>query len=302
MSEGEARRRRRGGPFRRLRKALRGWVVPRLVGPALAVVPSFYLLYMRFVYATSRVRANDFMRLHDIIREHDGAVGLLWHEEVFTVAYGYPHLGFRPHTLASLGRIGELITRLLLRCGFVVFRGGSSAKPSRRRANVVPDLIEHMRTHREVVYGLTVDGSQGPPYRMKRGGVVVARECGRPVVLVRTWYRRCLRLPTWDRTAIPLPWNEIAYTIAGPYAVPADAASGVGLARFVLELEDELIGLALRSYTEMGQLPPAALRRRSAAEREAWLRGATEPAYPPAEGISPTGALRDTTAQSSTSR
>jgi lysophospholipid acyltransferase (LPLAT)-like uncharacterized protein len=250
-------------------------VVPPLVGLAYAVVPVLYVAYMRFVYATSRVRAKDFARLHDIIREHDGAVGLLWHEEVFTVAYGYPHLGFRPHTLASLGRIGELITRLLLRCGFVVFRGGSSSKPSRHRADVVPELIEHMRSHHEVIYGLTVDGSQGPPYRMKRGGVVVARECGRPVVLVRTWYRRCLRLPTWDRTAIPLPWNEIVYTIAGPYAVPADAASDAGLTGFVLELEDRLIELALRSYAELGQKPPAALRKRSALEREEMFRAGT---------------------------
>ncbi|HXK21306.1 MAG TPA: DUF374 domain-containing protein [Myxococcota bacterium] len=272
------------------------------MGLALFVVPLLYLLYMRLVYATSRVRVNDFLRLHDVIREYDGAVGLLWHEEVFTVAYGYPHLGFRPHTLASLGRMGELITRLLLRCGFVVFRGGSSSKPSRRRADVVADLIEHMRAHHEVIYGLTVDGAQGPPYRMKRGGVVVARECRKPVVLVRTWYRRCLRLPTWDRTAIPLPGNEIVYFLAGPYPVPDDAASEAGLARFVLELEDALIALALRSYTEMGQSPPAALRKRSPEEREAWLRGAAVPAYAPAEGISPTGDLRDTTAQSSTSR
>jgi lysophospholipid acyltransferase (LPLAT)-like uncharacterized protein len=285
-----------------LRKALRGWVVPPLVGLALAVVPALYLLYMRFVYATSRVRANDFPRLHDIIREHDGAVGLLWHEEVFTVAYAYPHLGFRPHTLASLGRIGELITRLLLRCGFVVFRGGSSSKASRHRADVVPELIEHMRSHREVIYGLTVDGSQGPPYRMKRGAVVVARECGRPVVLARTWYRRCMRLPTWDRTAIPLPWNEIVYSLAGPYAVPADAASEPGLARFVLELEDRLIELAMQSYADLGQAPPAALRKRTLEEREAMLRAAKERAYTPGVETSPTGALRDTTAQSSTSR
>jgi len=274
--------------------------VPPIVGLGLAVVPSLYLLYMRLVYATSRVRANDFGRLHDIIREHDGAVGLLWHEEVFTVAYGYPHLGFRPHTLASLGRIGELITRLLLRCGFVVFRGGSSSKASRHRADVVPELIEHMRSNPEVIYGLTVDGSQGPPYRMKRGGVVVARECGRPIVLARTWYRRCLRLPTWDRTAIPLPWNEIVYSLAGPYRVPTDAASEPGLARFVLELEDRLIELALRSYAELGQTPPAALRKRNAEERDELLLAAKR--YTPAEGASPTGALRETTAQSRTSR
>ena len=254
-----------------MRKALRGLVVPPLVAIADAVVPRLYLAYMRLVYATSRIRTNDYARLHEIIRAHDGAVGLLWHEEVFTVAWGYPYLGFRPHTLASLGRIGEVITRVLLQCGFVVFRGGSSSKRSRRRADVALEMVEHMRSHREVIYGITVDGSQGPPYRMKRGGVAIARACGKPVVLSRTWYRRCIRLPTWDRTAIPLPWNEIAYYLAGPYFAPDDAATDSGLARFVLRLEDELIDMALRSYAELGQRPPANLVKRSAEERAGML-------------------------------
>ena len=259
-----------------MRKGLRAALVEPAVALAYALVPRLYLLYMRFVYATSRVRADDYLRLHQIIREHDGAVGLLWHEEVFTVAYGYHHLGFRPHTLASLGRVGELITRLLLRCGFVVFRGGSSSKQSRRRADVVAQMVEHMRANREVIYGITVDGSQGPAYRMKRGGVVIARECGRPVILSRTWYRRCLRLPTWDRTAIPLPWNEIVYSLAGPYFVPADAADEPGLSRFVLRLEDELIELAAKSYVELGQTPPANLVKRTEAERAALIAGSAE--------------------------
>lgn len=250
-----------------MRKALRGLVVEPLMALALAVVPRLYLAYMRLVFATSRIRTNDYERLHDIIRAHDGAVVLLWHEEVFTVAYAYPYLGFRPHTLASLGRSGDLITRLLELCGFVVFRGGSSSKESRRRVDVVRTMIEHMRSQREVVYGITVDGSQGPAYRMKPGGVMIARRCGKPVLLSRTWYRRCIRLPSWDRTAIPLPWNEIVYDLAGPYPVPDDAGTKSGLAGFALRLEDELIDMALRSYAELGQRPPPNLVKRSREER-----------------------------------
>jgi lysophospholipid acyltransferase (LPLAT)-like uncharacterized protein len=295
---------RRRGPLRRLRKALRAAAVEPLVALAHAVVPRLYLAYMRFVYATSRIRSDDYLRLHQIIREHDGAVGLLWHEEVFTVAYGYHHLGFRPHTLASLGRVGELITRLLLRCGFVVFRGGSSSKASRRRADVVQEMVRHMREHREVIYGITVDGSQGPAYRMKRGGVVIARECGRPVILSRTWYRRCLRLPTWDRTAIPLPFNEIAYYLAGPYSVPDDAADEPGLTRFVLRLEDELIEMAARSSAELGQRRPPNLVPRTPEERAALLAEAKGQAPGGAAGSAAGAgaAARATTAQSSTSR
>lgn len=258
---------------RRIRRALRNSVVRPLTAIGLVVVPRIYMLYMRLVFATSRIHPGDFPRLHDLIREHDGAVGLLWHEEVCTVAYGYQHLGFHPHTLASLGTSGEIITRMLQLCGFVVFRGGSSSHKSRRRTRVVEDMIDHMRSTPEVIYGITVDGSQGPAYRLKRGGVVIARECKKPVVLARTWYRRTLRLPTWDRTAIPLPWNEIRYYLSGPHPVPADAREEAGLRRFQLELEDELIDLTARSYDDLDQERPENLVKRTPEEREEFLRG-----------------------------
>ncbi len=273
--------------LRRLRKAARRALSRALNGIALLVLPPLYGLYMRFVYATSRVRRNDFERLHDIVAERDGAVALLWHEEVFSVAYGYPYLGLRVHTLASRGNAGELITRVLERCGYVVFRGGSSRHSSRRRATVVREMIDHMRSGREVLYGITVDGSQGPPYRMKRGGVVIARECGRPVVLARTWYRHCLRLPTWDRTGIPLPFNEIAYFLAGPYDVPDEARTRDGMERFRQRLEDELVELTVRSYRELGHALPAKLVERGVSPPRATPPESAPAQTPPPRRASP---------------
>jgi lysophospholipid acyltransferase (LPLAT)-like uncharacterized protein len=230
------------------------------------VVPALYMAYMRLVWATSRIEPNNFPELHDIIARHNGAVGLLWHEEVMTVAYGYPQLGFRPTTLASVGEAGEVIARMLQRCGFVVFRGGSTTGRSRRREGALLEMIDYMKTHDRVIYGLTVDGSKGPRYRMKTGGIVIARECDRPIALARTWYKRCLRLPTWDRMAVPLPFNVIGYYLKGPYHVPASAHTAAGLEEFRRQLEHELIDLAAHSYADLGQPTPAELRRLQADE------------------------------------
>ncbi len=234
----------------------------RLAKLAALVVPYIYLLYMRLVWATSRVEGREFMRLKEIVAQHNGAVGLLWHEEVLTVAFGYYYLGFRPHTLASLGESGEVISRLLARCGFVVFRGGSTTHRSRRREGTLQEMIAHMRATDQVIYGLTVDGSKGPAYRIKTGGIIIARECAKPIVLVRTWYRRCLRLPTWDRMAVPLPFNVIRYYLRGPYTVPESARTAAGLEQFRRNLEDDLIDLAAQSYDDMGQRRPANLVKR----------------------------------------
>lgn len=226
------------------------------------IVPYIYLFYMRLVWATSRLEGSADFVLNDISNEHDGVIALLWHEEVFTVAFGYPYIGIRGHTLASLGESGEVITRMLKLCGYVVFRGGSSSGKARRRTDVLAEMITHMKTTSGVIYGLTVDGSKGPAYRMKMGGVLIARECGKPLALVRTWYKRSIRLNTWDRMAVPLPFNVIKYYLRGPYLVPADANTDIGLARFRLQLENDLIDLAARSYDDMGQPRPANLVKR----------------------------------------
>jgi lysophospholipid acyltransferase (LPLAT)-like uncharacterized protein len=261
----QRRARRRGRLAHFFRRKLRPIFSRRLSAFAAAVVPALYMFYMRLVWATSRIEGRDFVRLKEIIAQHNGAVGLLWHEEVMTVAFGYYYLGFRPHTLASVGESGEVIARMLALCGFVVFRGGSTTGRSRRREGALEEMIAHMRTHDQVIYGLTVDGSKGPPYRMKTGGIIIARECGRPIVLARTWYKRCLRLPTWDRMAVPLPFNVIRYYLRGPYFVPESAHTAAGLEAFRAHVEDELIDLAAQSYDDMGQPRPANLVKRAAA-------------------------------------
>jgi len=256
------RKKRRGRLVRVLRRRVRPLFSRRLSRLAAAVVPRLYMLYMRLVWATSRIEGRDFIALKQIAAENNGAVGLLWHEEVLTVAFGYSYLGFRAHTLASIGEAGEVIARMLALCGFVVFRGGSTTHQSRRREGALQDMIDHMRSREDVIYGLTVDGSKGPAYRMKMGGIVIARECQRPIVLVRTWYKRCLRLRTWDRMAVPLPFNVIRYYLRGPYTVPASAHSNAGLEEFRLELENDLIDLAAQSYDDFGQSRPPNLRKR----------------------------------------
>jgi lysophospholipid acyltransferase (LPLAT)-like uncharacterized protein/membrane associated rhomboid family serine protease len=246
---------------RRVKRALRA----PLLALAGAILPPLYRAYMALVWRTSRIEDRGVSGVAAISAGAGGAVALLWHEEVATAPYAYPRLGFRPHTLASTSDSGQVVTRLLEACGYRVFRGGSSRRGSRRRHTVLSRMVEHMRERDDVIYGITVDGSHGPPYRMKRGGAFIAREAGRPVVLVRTWTRRCLRLRSWDRLAIPLPWNEIRYAMKGPYPIPADAHTDAGFERFCARLEADLLDLAAESYVALDQALPEALRAARAA-------------------------------------
>lgn len=232
---------------KRLGKRLRRWLAARAIAVATLVLPRLYLAYMTLVRLTSREDGRRLDEvLFDAVDRHDRAVAALWHEEVFTVAYNYRH--FHGHTLASVSDFGEVISEMLRLCNFVVFRGGSGSKS--RRRDVLGDLIEHMETTPRVIYGLTVDGSQGPVYRMKPGAVTIARACRAPIVLVRTHYARGMTLDTWDRTQIPLPFNRRLTLATGPYWIAPDADDAAAEA-FRAHLEGELLELTARVAEEL---------------------------------------------------
>jgi len=232
----------------RIGKRFRRWLAARAIAAAARVVPPLYMAYMWLVRVTSR---HDDTLLTPLLlgaaERHGRAVAALWHQEVFSVAYNYRH--FHGHTLASVSDFGAVITALLRRCNFVVFRGGSGS--SSRRRDVLTTMIEHMQQTPRVIYGLTVDGSQGPVYRVKPGCVAIARACRAPIVLVRTCYRRALTLPTWDRAQIPLPFTARVTLAIGPYWIAPDADEATCEA-FRLHLERELLELTSRAHARLG--------------------------------------------------
>lgn len=251
---------------RRIRRALASF----LMAIALAVAPRLYMWWMAFTFKTSKVEFLG-VDLAEVRDAYDGAIAVLWHEEVVTVSYAFQK--FHAHTLASRGDLGELISRTLAMCNFTVFRGGSSTGRSRRSTEVLETMIERMQSRDDVIYGITVDGSMGPAYRMKKGACFIATACQRPIVLERTWFRRYFRLPTWDRTLVPLPFNHIVHVFRGPYLPPARDAGPEAIEAFRQHIEAELLEL---TFHTRGRFEPRPAKDRLRGYPEGW-----QPRWPP---------------------
>lgn len=247
-----------------------------LVRIAVWTVPYIYLAYMWFVYKTSRV--EELGCRPSMAREHCGkGVYAIWHDEVFFVAWAFGK--YRPHTLASLGDAGELIARMLELCGFQVFRGGSSKAKSRRAHQVVRDMITCMNEEQGVLYGVTTDGSKGPVYRMKKGVVTIASSCEAPVLIEKTWAKRKLQLPTWDRSLVPLPFNKILHVYIGPFYPPAEVKEDKeAFEDFRADIERRLTELSgwVRFKAE-GKKPPAEWVALFPEQHQAAVAAAAEP-------------------------
>jgi len=237
---------------RSLKRRVKKAVTAFLVRVAVWIVPHLYVAYCKFVWKTSRIDDRLTETLQAAGARHDGFIALLWHQEVFTVAYGYGHLP--PTTLASTGDFGLLITRMLELCGGHVFRGGSSRGRSRSR-RVLLDMIRHMQQNPQVFYGITVDGSHGPAFEMKKGGPVIAKTCKVPAYAVRCWYSNRIEMPTWDRTAFPLPFGRIRMTAIGPYWIDPKATEPE-FKRACAHLQNELLELTHQTHRELCPTQP----------------------------------------------
>jgi lysophospholipid acyltransferase (LPLAT)-like uncharacterized protein len=244
----------KGGPprKRKLRRRMRRGLT-RLLNRFLSwSLPPVYCAYMWFVYKTSRVVHENTDLLWLLRQRYGGLVGIMWHQEVFMVAWAFRQ--YEGHTLASPGEFGNIITRLLETNGFVVFRGGSTTSRSRRR-RVLPDMIRHMKEVPGVAFGITCDGSNGPPYRVKPGSILIADACAKPMIVARTWCKRRIDLPGWDRAYIPLPFNTIVQAFAGPYFVPIGADDPAVLEGFRREIENELLDMTYYVHQRIGDVP-----------------------------------------------
>lgn len=235
---------------RRFKKAVTGL----LMWIAVRTLPYVYMAYIWFVFRTSRVKEVGCTPAVTVENAGQG-IYAIWHDEVLMVAWAFRK--YRPHTMASRGDSGELITRILELCNHTVFRGGSSSSRRRQTSHVVREMVRHIKRHKGIV-GITTDGSTGPVYRMKEGVISIALACRSAMFVQKTWCRRYFCLPTWDRTLVPLPFNRIVHVYAGPYTPPRDVREPKVYKAYVEHVEGQLCLVSAYARRMVEGLPPPA--------------------------------------------
>ena len=180
-------------------------------------------------------------------------VGALWHRGFF-IAAGI----FRDSGLAvpvSESRDGERIAAVLRGLGFADPPRGSSSRGARR---LLVQLIRRARAGESLA--ILPDGPRGPAREVKPGVVAVARSAGRPVVPVGLSARPAVRVGSWDRALVPLPFARVQVAVGDPIRIPEGAGNDELVARG-LALQKELDRLTARADALLG-LPPDDTRGR----------------------------------------
>jgi lysophospholipid acyltransferase (LPLAT)-like uncharacterized protein len=195
---------------------------------------------MHFVFLTSKRVFYNYEGMLEQYKQGASTLGAIWHQDAILVPFTFR--GYNVVTMVSKSDLGEIMAFIVRRMGFVPVRGGSSMAGS----DALAEVIDYIRTHERILFGITVDGSRGPKYKVKKGIIVVAKESGVPIYPVRAWAKRTALLPTWDNTLVPLPFNEFVYFVGDPVYVPPDATLEE-IEDKRQELEDGLMRLTERS-------------------------------------------------------
>jgi hypothetical protein len=113
------------------------------------------------------------------------------------------HRSARLAAIVSASQDGGVVARVLELFGVQPVRGSSS-----RRG---PQALLELTTWAERSYDLAItpDGPRGPCYVVQSGAIALARLTGLPIVPASYWLGWKIRLKTWDRFQIPLPFSRV---------------------------------------------------------------------------------------------
>lgn len=181
--------------------------------------------WMRFCFATIRWTAENTEVAEQVWQDGGGVLVAFWHGRIGVAPVAWPHSRAQPiKALISLSPDGQFIARAVDRLGFPAIRGSSSNKEKADRAKGGSQALrDGLRQLRIGALALTPDGPRGPNRVMAEGLPMMARMAGVPVLLVGVSCKPALRLNSWDKGLIPLPfgrgaivWDRVDYPESAP--------------------------------------------------------------------------------------
>ena len=175
---------------------------------------------MRLLTATLRYRVNGGRGLAELPDEP--VIFALWHNRLGLCMKVYESF-VRPHhkhdhlaALISASKDGAFLATILQNFGVEPVRGSSS----RRGAQALLELSSWAKRGYDLA--VTPDGPRGPCYVVQEGVMALAQVTGLPIVPYSCHLGWSIRLKSWDRFQIPLPFSRCEMTFGEPIRVPRE--------------------------------------------------------------------------------
>lgn len=139
----------------------------------------------------------------------------------------------RMAALVSASRDGGMLARVLEHFNVEPVRGSSS----RRGAQALRELVSWGERGHDLA--ITPDGPRGPCYQVQEGVIAAAQLTGFPIIPTVYHLNWKIRVKSWDRFQIPLPFARCEVTTGRVFRVPREAGEAAR-EQLRAQLESEL--------------------------------------------------------------
>jgi lysophospholipid acyltransferase (LPLAT)-like uncharacterized protein len=181
-----------------------------LRNPVVQVVLAWLVAtWLRVCFATIRWTRENEAVAEAIWAAGGGVLIVFWHSRGAVSMVSWPQDRAQPTKgLVSLSRDGEFMVKMVGRLGFPAIRGSSAKKGKDEDKGGTAALREILRQLKVGGLALSPDGPRGPVREMGPGTPVMAKLSKRPVLFLGVSCNPSIRLNTWDRYMLPLPFGR----------------------------------------------------------------------------------------------
>jgi lysophospholipid acyltransferase (LPLAT)-like uncharacterized protein len=186
------------------------------------VAAAIVYVAIRAIAATVRFTLDDRSGLFQGSEPKEKLIFAVWHNRLALVLVMYRRhvTRFAPARrmagMVSASRDGGFLVEVLRRFDVEPVRGSSS----RRGSRALRELIAW--AERGYDLAVTPDGPRGPCYTVQEGVIAAAQHTGLPIVPASYHLQWKVRLSSWDRFQIPLPFTRCDITVGRPVRVPPE--------------------------------------------------------------------------------
>lgn len=171
-------------------------------------------ILVRAYWRSVRWRINGEEHLEPLFASGTRFIPCCWHQrQLFCLGYlrRLRKRGVHPGALVSPSKDGELAANLLRHLGVTAVRG------SGRRSGALALRDMYIAIQEQDLSPLIApDGSTGPLHEFKPGAIMLARLSGSPVIPLSCACSLGIRLNTWDRLLLPMPFSRVEIEVGEP--------------------------------------------------------------------------------------
>ena len=166
--------------------------------------------WMRFCVATIRWTHENEEVAEAVWAQGGGVICAFWHSRLALTPACWPLDRAQPvKALISLSPDGQFLARAMARVGFPAIRGSSANKDKADKAKGgTQALRDGLKQLKVGALALTPDGPRGPNRQMAEGLPLLAKLSGAPTLFIGLSCKPALRLNSWDRGVLPLPFGK----------------------------------------------------------------------------------------------